>query len=220
MNVYHPYIDKPCHVAYAVSSLEPKTNIFAGEFPVTPFCTEFVDDVDNVVRISKKPWLNNENDAEFVGSVHNTYFDFFNRAIFTPNVGSGLCYDSDFALTSRSLRVYALDHSDKKFGAYILASQYDTLDFENYKELKFSLYHHCNLTVELVLYYKEKDGTSLVHKVKATAAENGKNGWYEHSVDLSCIPEGAIEKAEFSFTRGENRLSYVFVDDMVIVPKN
>lgn len=219
MYVYHPYIDKPCHVAYAVSSLEPKTNIFAGEFPVTPFCTEFVDGVNNTVRISKKPWLNNENDGEFSGRVCDTYFDFFNTAIFNPSYGSGVCYDSDFAVTARSVRIYALDHSNKKFGAYIRAGQYEVLDFENYKEMKFSLYHHRNLTVELVLCYKEKDGTSLTHKIKATAAENGKNGWFEHSFDLSGIPTGEIEKAEFSFTRGENRLSYIFFDDIVLVPK-
>lgn len=219
MNVYHPYIDKPCYAAYAVSSLEPSTNIFAGEFPVTPFCTEFVDGVDNEVKISLKPWLNNELDSAFVGRVINTYFDFFNQAIFNPTEGSGVCYDSDFAVTARSLRVYSLDHSIKKFGAYILASQYATLDFENYREMKFALYHHRNLEVNLVLYYKENEGTSFVHKIKATAAENGKNGWFEHSVDLSDIPAGEIEKAEFSFTRGENRLSYVFLDDIVLVPK-
>ena len=219
MNVYHPYIDKPCHVAYSVSSLEPKTNIFAGEFPVTPFCTEFADDVSNEIRIGKKPWLNNENDGEFSGQICNTYFDFFNAAIFNPACGSGVCYDSDFAVTARSLRVYAIDHSDKKFGAYIRAGQYEPLDFENYKELKFALYHHRNLEVKFILYYKEKDGTSLVHSINATAAENGKNGWFEHSVDLSGIPVGEIEKAEFSFTRGADRLSYVFLDDIVLVPK-
>ena len=219
MNVYHPYIDRPCHVAYAVSSLEPKTNIFAGEFPVTPFCTEFVDGVDNEVRISKKPWLNNENDGEFVGATVNTYFDFFNRAIFEPISGSGVCYDNDFAITARSLRVYALDHANEKFGAYILASQYATLDFENYSAMKFSLYHHRSLRVELVLHYKEKERTRLVHRVAVTPSENGKNGWYEHTADLSGIPIGEIEKAEFLFTRGEDRLSYVFLDDIVLVPK-
>ena len=221
INVYHPYIEKPCHAAYAVSTLETRTNIFAGEFPVAPFCTEFVDGVDNNVRISQKPWLNNENDSSFVGVIvpPNSYFDFFNRAVFNPCANSGVCYDSDFAVTARSLRVYALDHNDKKFGAYILASQYATLDFENYKELNFALYHHSNLTVEFVLYYKEKDGTRLTHRIKATAEENGVNGWYRHHFDFSEIPAGKIEKAEFSFTRGESRLSYVFVDDMVLVPK-
>lgn len=219
MNVYHPYIDKPCYVAYAVSSLEPKTNIFAGEFPVAPFCTEFADGVDNTVRISLKPWLNNELDSAFVGDTVNTYFDFFNRAIFNPSEGSGVCFDSDFALDSRALRVYALDHSQKSFGTYILASRYATLDFENYKEMKFSLFHRADLTVEFVLYYKEKEGTRLVHKIKATCAENGHLGWFEHSLDLSGIPEGEIEKAEFLFTRGENRLSYVFINDIVLVPK-
>ena len=219
MNVYHPYIDKPCYVAYAVSSNEPKTNIFAGEFPVTPFCTEFVDGVNHDVRISLKPWLNNELDSAFVGEIVGTYFDFFNRAIFNPTEGSGVCYDSDFALSSRCLRVYALDHNCKKFGTYIKASQYATLDFENYKEMKFSLFHHNNLTVELVLHYKENNGTSIVHRIKATHAETGRLGWYDHSFDLSEIPEGEIKKAEFSFTRGENRLSYVFINDIVLVPK-
>ena len=219
MNVYHPYIDKPCHVAYAVSSLEPRTNLFAGEFPVTPFCTEFQDGVNNTVRISAKPWLNNENDSGYVGQVEGTYFDFFNRAIFNPIEGSGVCYDSDFAVTARSLRVYALDHNDRRFGAYILASQYATLDLENYSALKFSLYHHHNLTVELVLTYAEKDGTRLTHTCRAAAAEEGRNGWYEHTVDLVSIPEGTIEKAEFRFTRGDGRLSYVFMDDLILVPK-
>ena len=70
-----------------------------------------------------------------------------------------------------------------------------------------------------MLYYKESEGTSQIHKVKAQAAENGVNGWYEHSVDLSAIPEGVIEKAEFSFVCGDGRLPYVFLDDIVLVPK-
>jgi hypothetical protein len=175
--------------------------------------------VNNTVRISAKPWLNNENDSGYVGQVEGTYFDFFNRAIFNPIEGSGVCYDSDFAVTARSLRVYALDHNDRRFGAYILASQYATLDLENYSALKFSLYHHRNLTVELVLTYAEKDGTRLIHTCRAAAAEEGRNGWYEHTVDLVSIPEGTIEKAEFRFTRGDGRLSYVFMDDLILVPK-
>ena len=85
--------------------------------------------------------------------------------------------------------------------------------------MKFLLFHQANLSVELVLHYKEKEGTKLVHKIKATHAESGHLGWFENSIDLSGIPEGEIEKAEFLFTRGESRLSYVFVDDIVLVPK-
>ena len=86
-------------------------------------------------------------------------------------------------------------------------------------QLKFSLFHHLNLDVQLVLHYKEKEGMRVTRKIKATHAENGNIGWYEHSVDLSDIPAGVIEKAEFVFTRGENRLSYIFLDNIVLVPK-
>ena len=220
MNVYHPYIEKPCHVAYAVSSLEPKANIFAGEFPVTPFCTEFVDGVNNQVTISLKPWLNNELDSAFVGETVGSFFDFFNRAVFNPSVGSGVCYDSDFSLSSRCLRIYALDHSSKEFGAYILASQYATLDLQNYSALKFMLFHHASLDVKLALHYEEANGTCITHTITASRAESGRLGWLEHSFDLSAIPEGRIKKAELIFIRGENRLSYVFIDDLILVPKN
>ena len=219
MNVYHPYIDKPCHVAYAVSDMEPKTNIFAGEFPVAPFCTDFIDGVDTTAKISLKPWLNNELDSAFVGHTEGTMFDFFNRAIFNPTSGSGVCYDSDFALDGRCLRVYALDQSQKTFGTFIRASQYATLDLQNYSALKLLIFHHNELKVKLALHYKEKDGVSSVCRIEATKGENGRLGWLEHSFDLSGIPDGTIEKAEILFTRGDNRLSYVFIDKLILVPK-
>lgn len=37
--------------------------------------------------------------------------------------------------------------------------------------------------------------------------------------DIDIIPVGEIEKAEFSFTLGEDRPSYVFPDDIVLVSK-
>jgi hypothetical protein len=65
----------------------------------------------------------------------------------------------------------------------------------------------------------EKDGVSSVCRIEATKGENGRLGWLEHSFDLSGIPDGTIEKAEILFTRGDNRLSYVFIDKLILVPK-
>ena len=218
MNVYHPYIEKPVHVAYAVSSMETRTNLFAGEFPVTPFCTEFGGG-DNAVKISVKPWLDNSNDNEFVCDFSDGLNNVFNMAVFNPCDNSSVCYDSDFTLTGRSVRIYAKSNSDLTFGVYLLARQYTSLDFENYEAMKLQIYNARKITAKLILYYKEDNGSKVIHTVTAEKTSDMKSGWTEHSFDFSSIPVGIIEKAEFSFTLAEKQLSFVNIDDIVLVPK-
>lgn len=218
MLVSHPYIDKPVHCAYAVSSYETATNLMAGEFSVAPFCTEFDNPATNVI-ISVKPWLNTENDSEFVFSApfNDNHRDVFVRPIFCPSADSYVCYDSVYSLSGRSVRVCG---DNNAFGAYLKAEQYATLDFENYNALKVSVYNYEQNDAKLVLYYKEVNGTKITFTVTGAVEEKLTYGWAVHTFDLTNIPSGVIAKAEFAFTHKANKVQFVNIDNFVLVPKN
>ena len=216
--VSHPYIDKPVHCAYAVSSYETATNLMAGEFAVDPFCTEFDNPVTNVT-VSVKPWLNNENDSELVFRLPFTDVrrDVFSQPIFNPSAASYVCYDSIYSLSGRSVKISG---DGNVFGAYLKAEQYTTLDFENYNALKMSVYNSDQSEARLVLHYKEINGKKITYSVKSEVEEKLSYGWAVHKFDLSAIPVGTVEKAEFSFTHTAGRVPFVNVDNIVLVPKN
>ena len=218
MLVYHPYIDKPVHCAYAVSSYETATNLMAGEFSVAPFCTEFDDPVTNVT-ISIKPWLNTENDSELVFRFpfNDTRRDVFVHPIFNPSADSYVCYDKVYSLSGRSVRISG---DSNVFGAYLKAEQYTTLDLENYDALKVSIYNYEQNDARLVLYYKEVNGQKITYTVCSEAEQKLSYGWAVHSFDLTNIPVGVIERAEFSFTHTAGKVPFVNLDNFVLVPKN
>ena len=218
MLVSHPYIDKPVHCAYAVSSYETATNLMAGEFAVDPFCTEFDDPVTNV-EISVKPWLNNELDGELVfrHPFTDTRRDVFVQPIFNPTEGSHTCYDSVYSLSGRSLRVSG---DGNTFGVYLKAEQYITLDLENYDAIKMSVYNSDQSEARLILYYKEVGGKRITMSIKSEVEKKLSYGWAVHNFDLTEIPVGTIEKAELSFTHTAGRVPFVNVDNITLVPKN
>ncbi len=212
MIVYHPYIDEPVHVAYAVSSYEVETNLFAGEFPVAPFFTQSKVG-DRPVRIFLKPWLNTENDSVFICNFREECRDVFRQPIYRPSENSTVCFDSDFSLSGRSIRVGG---SADSFGTYIVSNPYNPLDFQNYIALQACFLNTVGLTVSLVLSFSDK-GEDLVIPGQMTQALAG--GWGRYVFDFSSVPEGRIEKAEFSFTLRDNPLRYVNIDSLTLVPR-
>ncbi len=214
--VYSRGIEKPVHVAYAVSSYEVQTNLYAGEFPVAPFCTQ-LDAKDKPIKIFLKPWLNMENDSEFICNFSDTVRDVFRQPIYYPSERSYVCYDSDFSLTGRSLRVRGEGES---FGTYFVSRRYNDLDLYNYSALYVSFLNNNELTAKLKIYYAEDDkGTALTVTLTPERLKDHSNGWSDYRFDLSALPIGTITKAEFVFKKTGVPLYYVNIDSLYLKQK-
>ena len=151
LRLWHPGIPSPREAAYAVVGSEPQCNLFAGSYPVIPFFTAPKDTLGQI-QIQKRPWcdLNLDGDMHYNGAV-----DAYRRAIFTPLSGSGCCYDSDYALGSRSLRIYSEDN-ENTFGVRILSYLGAKLDLEEYSALRMSVFPLRCLDAELHLIFADQ----------------------------------------------------------------
>lgn len=153
LRLWHPGIPSPHEAAYAVLGTEPKCNLFAGSYPVLPFFTAPKDTLGQI-EIQKRPWcdLNLDGDVHYNGAV-----DAYRRAIFTPLSGSGCCYDSDYALETRSLRIYAEDkENEDTFGVRIKAYSGARLDLGKYSALRMSVFPLRCLDAELHLIFADQ----------------------------------------------------------------
>ena len=188
IEVSHPYIKEPVAVSYSMNSFEHNSNIFAGEFPVTPFTTEkkgkngvpFVD-------IKVKNWLYPELDSE-VWICENDR-NVFPRAIFHPSQNSEIGFDSAFSKTARSIRIRG---SEEGFGCYVLSHKFRELDIQNYSELRLSVLNSKDLTLTLRLHYEEKQEAvtetveNIIHKQGSIASGKEIDAPLEaHRADIS-----------------------------------
>lgn len=214
MNVFHPYIAKPQHAAYAVSSHETETNLMAGEFPVAPFCTEFSESVRNI-GIGMKPWLDLTRDGEFF--IADDFADPFRNAGQKPNwhplEGSTVCYDKTYTRSSRSLRI---EGKVKHFGAYIAAIHGAPLDFASYAALRLDLYNAARLNIALCLI---GEGEEELCTLPAAVENNLPYGWARVAFDLRDIPTDRIIRAEFRFEEATGNVPFANIDNLVLEPK-
>lgn len=217
MEVWNPYIEDPLYVAYAVSSGEVSTNLFAGEFPVAPFCTEFSDECGGV-EIALKPWLSNEYIHDFIYEQPMTKQRkrAFSVPIFKPCPDSEICYDTVFQRSGRSLAIFG---EGECFGAYITAKQYRPLDLYNYEELRMSVYNSGQLASFLNIYYKEENGDVNITRINGGVEEKLPYGWESLSFDLSKLQKGNITRLDFCFKNKEDGTPIANIDDIELIPK-
>lgn len=214
--VYHPFIEKPAHVAYAASDFEHATNLYAGEFPVTPFATD-MNVGDPLLNIEIKSFTNMDIDGEIVYEQYGAekkYDHMYRQPIFYPAKGTTCVYDTDFSRSGRSLR---LKGETNRFGAYVLSRKYHRLDLENYREMRAWFLNTKALIANLTLTYKGGEK----YTVFATQLREVRGGWGEYSFCLENIPMGDIDRIQFNFEIGEeNPLDrYVNIDNIMLVPK-
>ena len=215
--VYAEGVKKPIHVAYAVSSYEAETNLYAGEFPVTPFGTQ-LEDRSKPINIQLKPWMNTELDSQFViGKFNDTYREAFRQPIFIANDRCTVCYDPDFSLTGRSVRVSGV--SADSLGCYVYARRYNALDLYNYATLNVSFTYLGVLTAKLVLHYAENNGTAITVTIVGEKLGEQSGRWSQYAFDLSSLPVGTITKMEFNFSLTETMLPYVCMDSFSLNEK-
>ena len=219
INVWNDHIDNPKHVAYAVSSHEAATNLYGGEFSVAPFCTEFDKNGVTTAYISRKPWLDLDNDSDFVieATFNDTVRNACSKPIYYPAEGSFVCYDKVYTLSGRSLKI---EGRGKEFGAYVLPNPGASLDLENYTSLSMDVYNSAQNDVKLVLYYKEENGMAVTYSVNGEVTAAKAYGWQRRTFDLTSIPKGVIEKMELSFKHTAGKVPFVNIDNIDIVPKN
>jgi len=195
LRLWHPGIPSPWEAAYAVVGTEPQCNLFAGSYPVIPFFTAPHDTLKQI-QIQKRPWcdLNLDGDVHYNGNV-----DAYRRAIFTPLSGSGCCYDTDYTLENRSLRIYA-EGDENTFGVRIPSYPGARLDLENYTALRMSVFPMRCLEAELHLILADDEGTVTVKASNKTKCPTPE--WGEIEFPISHIKEGAkIAAMEWHFHR-------------------
>ncbi len=193
-------IEKPTHVAYAVASQEVECNLFAGEFPVAPFATDMEPGTARIT-ISQKPWLRTDLDSEFI--IEDTAQpnpNSFRHPIYRPLENSSVCFDPDFALSSRAIRIWDESKFGEEFGAYVLAKHYNSLDLYNYKKLSMAVFNHKNTRVRLALSYAEKDGVEKKVYINGTKQDDiNETGWAWFDFDLTHLDKACITKMELLF---------------------
>ncbi len=217
MDVWHPYIEKPLYVAYAVSSGEVSTNLFAGEFPVAPFCTEFTDEYGGV-EIALKPWLSNEFIHDFIYEqpMQKQRKRAFSVPIFKPCIDSEICYDTVYQRSGHSLAVFG---EGETFGTYVTANQYRPLDLYNYNELRMNVYNSKELDSFLNIYYNEENGDINTVRIDGSVIEELDFGWEIVTFDLSRLEKGNITRLDFNFKNKEDRTPVANIDNIELVPK-
>ena len=160
------------------------------------------------------------------GDIHyNSATDTYRRAIFTPLSGSGCCYDSDYALGSRSLRVYA-EGEEHTFGVRIPSYSGARLDLGNYTALRMSVFPLRCLEAELHLHLSDESKIT----VKAqTGTPLSTPEWGEIEFPLPSIDDGVTIKAmEWHFRRtpgiafgvvnSANEAAGINLDNIYLVP--
>lgn len=203
LEVYHPGICTPYHVAYAVSDLEYGVNLYAGEYPVLPFSTEMPH------RVMRKPWLDTSIDFDVVcESLEDGAIDYYPRPIYHPLSDEELCYDSYYSLTGRSLRV----RGKGEYGFKVKASHFAPLDLYNYSSLGVSLLSKGELGARIALVYA--DGKRV--ECEGVPTEYRYGSFSDYTFDLRGLSRGEITELHFVF---KSDYPYVCADAFKLTPK-
>ena len=220
--VSHPYIARPVHAAYQLSSLANDGNLCGGKLPVAQFCTE---DPWNVV-IERKPWLFTERPAAWFcdcpgDTPEDGYWDYAMHPTWQPLAGSEVCPDPVFKKNIASLRVSG---ETNIFGACFKRRRYNELDLQNYAGLRFLLFNANAVSrdggsVRMELRFRpEKSGEYIVTRY-ASMLDEPYYGWAEFALPFGELPEDRIVSAALVFDVGSCRSHFVNIDALRLVPK-
>jgi len=139
--VWHPYLKKPCHCAYAFASFIAENNLFCGEFPVAPFATDY--DNTEMIIIKGKPFIHFDLTSiwEFGLLLPEWNSDSYFRPIWRPLFDSDVCQDRGFVEVTEGKKYSLRIGGDQgKIGAYVKSSKFYSLDLQNYETLIMDLY--------------------------------------------------------------------------------
>ena len=208
LEIWCDEIDAPVHAAYAMQSLEPRTSLFAGDYPVASFYT----DHENCLNIEARQWYDTEVETLWANKMHDDVLNFFLHPVWMPICGSEVCRDTAFCRESAaSIRVCS---DENLCGCRVKSYPYNRLDFAKYAALEVSLYNTNGLTAQLRL--KIKDGE---HVIPLEKKSDIGGGWSRYRADFGELPEGEIESMIFSFCFENDRYTFVNLEKPRLIRK-
>lgn len=212
LKIHYPFISHPVHAAYAFHSFEPGSNLFAGDFPVAPFKTDW----SRFIKIEAKPWMNTETDAVWVNAMRGDLLDMFYHAVWQPYLESEICFDTAFTLTGRSLRIY----SDKtEYGVSVKGYFSNRLALSDFEGLRFDLYNTKGLSVSLICEYQNQEGVRNIF-LKAEKIADIKGGWSTWEIQFKFPDHADISKMTFLFSHENNPYLFVNMESLWLIPKS
>ncbi len=206
IRITSPDVPAPAHAAYQYHTMQLGGNVYAGELPLAPFCT----DKTGAVRIHPKPWLHTETNVVWA---HETDLTAYCTPVWRPEPGSEVCCDDVFRRSKGSLRVFGCP----KPGAYTVERQGELMDLQNYSALRMSLFNlgagKADLAV-CVRMSKTETRTLTVHGEITPEEDNWSTA--EFALD-GLVPEGGrVTRIALHFAP-ERAAGGVWMDELKLI---
>ncbi len=209
MEIWCGEIARPVHAAYNVQSMEPKVNLFAGDYPVAPFFT----DREHYLNIEARPWYDCGAVSRWASKMHDDILDLFFRPVFEPLPASSVCPDTAFRCADRvSLRT---EGEEEAFGFLVRAYPYQRLDFQKFGGLWMNLFHAEDASPVLALVTDAGETVLPVERVRDLRA-----GWAVYEVRFGDLPADEIRRMEFRFRRSSPNYRFVNAEHLRLFKKD
>ncbi|MBQ3065549.1 MAG: hypothetical protein IJC98_04880 [Clostridia bacterium] len=212
--VWYPHLAHPKHCVYAFSSFLPEGNLFAGDFPVTPFATN-VDDSMQCIKIWSKPFL--DLGCNSVWQHRGNTVGYY--PIWKPLFDCDVCLDDVFVEKTEGLRssVRIVGNTDT-IGAYIRSAPYYPLDLYHYSSLELDLYYFGKMECTLVLVGANQE---TVCRIELRKTDGAPYRFQRYTADLSCLDETIVDTLQFVFhIENDDKEYFVNIGRIVLKPKN
>lgn len=193
-------VAQPVHAAYGIQSLEPMTNLFAGDYPVCPFFT----DESRELFIEARPWFDVARESFWAHEAHNEYRDLFLRPVFIPGDNTLLSRDPAFTLEDNP--VLRVEGQSGSASFTVKAYPYNRLDLEKFSALTVRLYDPENTDAFLRL---ESDAGFSEVPFERLKDLGGK--WYLCKAVLH-VPDGEVRRMTFRFRYRDPFFRFTMID--------
>ena len=223
--LFHPGVDCPIQAAYAAGSMEADCAIFAGDYPLAPFLTDYGDREPNpdrtLIRIEGKPWTDVRRTAFWAAKDTAGIFDVFYRPTWSACDGCEIVSDRAFTLGGGSLRIARTQPAGTActLGAYVDACAYNRLDLENYRSMYLRLLCAGTAALRLILTCRTEDGSVGSVTLAANNVKTLSHGWAEYEIPFDGIPCGEITRMTLTADLSDTCYQFVNLEDIVLMPR-
>ncbi len=209
MEVWCDEIARPVYAAYNVQSMEPKVNLFAGDYPAAPFFT----DRKHYLNIEARPWYDCGAASRWASKMHGEILDLFFRPVFEPLAASAVCPDTAFRCADPvSLRA---EGEAEEFGFCVRSYPYQRLDFQKFGGLSMNLFHADDAAPTLALVTDAGETVLPIEKIRDVRA-----GWAAYEVRFGDLSDDEIRRMEFRFRRTSPDYRFVCAEHLRLFNKN
>ena len=209
MEVWCDEIAEPVYAAYNVQSMEPKVNLYAGDYPAAPFFT----DKKHYLNIESRPWYDAGAVSRWASKMHGDILDLFFRPVFEPLAESAVCPDTAFRCADPvSLRI---EGDAELFGFCVRSYPYGRIYFQKYGGLRMNLFHADDAAPTLVLVTDAAKTVLPITKIRDIRA-----GWAAYEVRFGTLPEDEILRMELRFRRPSPDYRFVNVEHLRLFKKD